>query len=86
MNSPKFASLSPHIIAAALLLSVVIGAVAGLGAMLAAQILADISASGKQQIGSILQDLATISAASLVICCSRFFLTGLATFRSRRAR
>jgi hypothetical protein len=74
------AALWPRMIVAALLLSVVIGAVAGLGTMLSAQILAAINAIGGQPIGSVLQDLATISAASLVYLMLSLFLTGLAAF------
>jgi hypothetical protein len=74
------AALWPKMIVAAFLLSVVIAAIAGLGTLLSAQIVADINAMQGQQIGSILQDLATICAASLVYLILSLFLTGLAAF------
>ena len=74
------AAMWPKMIVAALLLSIVIGAVAGLGTVVSQQILADIRTMAGEQLGSILQDLATISAASLVYLLLSIFLTGLAAF------
>lgn len=74
------AGLWPKMAVAGFLLTVVIGAVVALGTLLDRQILADIAVMKAESFGSILQDLATISTASVVYLLLSVFFTGLAVF------
>jgi hypothetical protein len=74
------AGIWPKMIVAALLLTVAIGAVAGLGTQLSQQILAAVATMRGEQLGSIVADLATISTVSLIYVLLALFLTGLAAF------